>query len=153
MNTQQLSEEINKVRSQVLRQLLWLHVELAGKAAIERRDLVALIRERLGVSRATAYDYATTLILLESERRPLVTGNDDSAQVAPRSRLEETTATAPTRTDMEASKHARRTRLRHGARGQRGSTAPARLWEDIQGNLNPNKAVTLTCDKQFMIFS
>ena len=65
MNTQQLSEEINKVRSQVLRQLLWLHVELGGKATtIERRDLVALIRQHLGVSRSTAYDYATALLLL-----------------------------------------------------------------------------------------
>ena len=66
MNAQQLviSEEINKVRSQVLRQLLWLHVELGGTKGIERRDLVALIRQRLGVSRSTAYDYATTLILL-----------------------------------------------------------------------------------------
>ena len=67
MNAQQLSisHEINKVRSQVLRKLLWLNVELEGNSkAIERRDLVALIRQRLGVSRSTAYDYATTLLLL-----------------------------------------------------------------------------------------
>lgn len=67
---QQLSEDVNKVRSKVLRQLLWLNDELGEKATtFEKRELVALIRKRLKVSRATAYDYASTLLLLNRKKQ------------------------------------------------------------------------------------
>lgn len=79
MNAQQPStceEEINKVRSKVLRQLLYLQLdlELKGMVTTGRRELVAHIKERLGVSRATAYDYAATLLLLN--RKPSQSPND-----------------------------------------------------------------------------
>jgi len=62
-----INEKIERVRSQTLRRLLILHYRFRKERFYRKKEMVAKIQKILGVSQATAYDYANTLILLKSE--------------------------------------------------------------------------------------